>query len=52
MSVRDLGAVYLGGVGLQALANAGSVRELTPGSVHCAAVAFGWPIAPGVPDDF
>lgn len=52
ISVRDLGAVYLGGVSLQALASAGLVRELTPGSVHHAAVAFGWPIAPGVPDDF
>lgn len=52
MSVRDLGAVYLGGVGLQTLASAGFVRELTPGAVQRAAVAFGWPIAPGVPDDF
>ncbi|OBJ39926.1 hypothetical protein A5630_26560 [Mycolicibacterium mucogenicum] len=52
ISVRELGAVYLGGVNLQALASAGLVRELTPGSVHRAAVAFGWPVAPGVPDDF
>lgn len=52
ISVRELGAVYLGGVNLQALASAGLIRELTPGSVHRAAVAFGWPVAPGVPDDF
>ena len=38
MSVRDLGASYLGGVSLQALANAGLVEERTPGSVHRAAV--------------
>lgn len=52
VSVRDLGACYLGGVSLQALANAGFVEEFTPGSVHRTAVAFGWPVAPGVPDDF
>lgn len=52
LSVRELGAVYLGGVSLQALANGGLVDELTPGAVHRAAVAFGWPVAPGVPDDF
>ncbi|SEB26068.1 MULTISPECIES: GNAT family N-acetyltransferase [unclassified Mycobacterium] len=52
ISVRELGAVYLGGVDLQALASAGLVREFTPGLVHRAAVAFGWPVAPGVPDDF
>ena len=52
MSVRDLGASYLGGVSLQALANAGLVEERTPGSVHRAAVAFGWPVAPGIPDNF
>jgi predicted acetyltransferase len=52
ISVCDLGAIYLGGVGLQALANAGLVDELTPGSLHRTAIAFGWPVAPGVPDDF
>ena len=52
ISVRDLGASYLGGVSLQALANAGLVEERTPGSVHRAAVAFGWPVAPGIPDNF
>ncbi|MUL48259.1 GNAT family N-acetyltransferase [Mycobacterium sp. CBMA293] len=52
ISARDLGAIYLGGVSLQALANAGLVEELTPGAVHRTAVAFGWPVAPGVPDDF
>lgn len=52
ISARELGAIYLGGVGLQALANAGLVEELSAGSVHRTAVAFGWPVAPGVPDDF
>jgi len=52
ISARELGAIYLGGVSLQALANAGLVDELTPGSVHRTAIAFGWPVAPGVPDDF
>ncbi|MHA7665563.1 GNAT family N-acetyltransferase [Mycolicibacterium sp. HS_4_1] len=52
ISARDLGAIYLGGVNLQALANAGLLEEMTPGSVHRTAVAFSWPVAPGVPDDF
>lgn len=52
ISARDLGAIYLGGVSLQALANAGLVEEFTPGSVHRTAVAFGWPVAPGIPDNF
>ena len=52
LSVRDLGSVYLGGVSLQALATAGLVEELTPGAVHRSAIAFGWPVAPGLPDGF
>ncbi|MHA3023701.1 GNAT family N-acetyltransferase [Mycobacterium sp. BMJ-28] len=49
---RDLGAVYLGGVSLQVLVAAGLVGELTAGSAHRAAGAFGWPVAPSMPDHF
>lgn len=52
ISARELGAVYLGGVSLAALASAGLVGELTPGSVAGAAIAFGWAVAPGIPDHF
>jgi predicted acetyltransferase len=52
ITARDLGAIYLGGVSLQALTAAGVAAELTPGSVQRAAVGFGWPTAPSVPDDF
>ncbi|WJK43936.1 GNAT family N-acetyltransferase [Solwaraspora sp. WMMA2056] len=44
--VRDLGAAYLGGVSLRALAAAGRVRELRHGAVTEAATAFGWDRAP------
>jgi len=46
LDVRELGAAYLGGVSLAALATAGQVTELTPGSLAPAAVAFGWHQAP------
>ncbi len=46
LHVRDLGAAYLGGVSLAALAGAGLVTELTPGSLAAASTAFGWPLAP------
>ncbi len=46
LDVRDLGAAYLGGVGLGALAAAGLVRELAPGSLAAASTALGWPLAP------
>ncbi len=52
LSVRDLGAVYLGGISLARLAAAGLVEELTAGAVHRAAVGFGWPVAPAIPDHF
>ncbi len=38
----ELGAAYLGGTTLGALAAAGRVRELTPGALHRASAAFGW----------
>lgn len=52
ISVRELGAVYLGGISLAHLASAGLVEELTSGSAHRAAVGFGWPVAPAIPDHF
>lgn len=44
--VRDLGAVYLGGPSWGALAGAGRVRELRPGTIDQANAAFGWHRAP------
>ncbi|PWU44703.1 GNAT family N-acetyltransferase [Micromonospora globispora] len=44
--VRSLGELYLGGTGLGALAAAGRVGELVPGTVARAAAAFGWHRAP------
>lgn len=38
----ELGAAYLGGPSLAALAAAGRVRELTPGTLAAASAAFGW----------
>lgn len=52
ISARDLGAIYLGGTSLAQLVAAGLVDELTPGSALRAAVAFGWPVAPAIPDHF
>ncbi len=47
LDVRELGAAYLGGTSLAALAAAGLVEELTPGTLAAASAAFGWPVAPG-----
>jgi predicted acetyltransferase len=41
-TVLELGAAYLGGTSLATLADAGRVRELTPGTLAPAATAFGW----------
>jgi predicted acetyltransferase len=46
LDVAQLGAAYLGGTSLAALAGAGLVRERTPGALAAAATAFGWPVAP------
>lgn len=46
LGVRELGAVYLGGVSLAELGAAGLVTEHTPGSLLRASVAFGWHRAP------
>ncbi|CAM5326466.1 hypothetical protein SSPIM334S_08223 [Streptomyces spiroverticillatus] len=52
LSVRELGAAYLGGVSLAALAAAGRVRELREGAVAEAAAAFGSDVAPWLPHGF
>ncbi|MCC5480260.1 GNAT family N-acetyltransferase [Streptomyces barringtoniae] len=52
LSVRELGASYLGGVTLLSLAAAGRVRELRPGALTEASVAFGSPVAPWLPHGF
>lgn len=46
LDVRSLGSAYLGGVGLTALAGAGLVTELRPGTLAAASTAFAWPVAP------
>ncbi len=46
LDVRELGAAYLGGRSLAALARAGLVTEVTPGTLLPTATAFGWPVAP------
>ncbi|MFE7135373.1 GNAT family N-acetyltransferase [Streptomyces sp. NPDC057638] len=54
LTVRELGAAYLGGVTLTTLAAAGRVRELVPGSgaLAEASLAFGGDAAPWVPHGF
>jgi predicted acetyltransferase len=50
--VRALGAAYLGGTPLGALADAAAVRELTPGAVSAASAAFGWHRTPSCVEVF
>ncbi|MFE0685722.1 GNAT family N-acetyltransferase [Streptomyces sp. NPDC058961] len=52
LSVRELGAAYLGGVTLASLAGAGRVRELRPGALAGASTAFGSELAPWLPHGF
>ncbi|WP_333762018.1 GNAT family N-acetyltransferase [Streptomyces sp. IBSBF 2390] len=52
LSARELGAAYLGGVTLLSLAAAGRVRELRPGALTEASVAFGSPVAPWISHGF
>ncbi|WP_028807499.1 GNAT family N-acetyltransferase [Streptomyces canus] len=52
LSVRELGAAYLGGVSLAALAGAGLVREVRHGALAEAAVGFGSAVAPWLPHGF
>ncbi|MFG2496960.1 GNAT family N-acetyltransferase [Streptomyces sp. NPDC048441] len=52
LSVRELGSAYLGGVTLTSLAAAGRVRELRPGALAEATLAFGSDVAPWLPHGF
>jgi predicted acetyltransferase len=53
VDVNALGAAYLGGVSLAILASGGgSVRELRPGTLAPAAVAFGWHRQPSATELF
>ncbi|NUP22746.1 MAG: GNAT family N-acetyltransferase [Streptomyces sp.] len=52
LSVRELGAAYLGGVSLEALAGAGRVREVRQGALAEASVGFGSAVAPWLPHGF
>ncbi|GAA3805662.1 GNAT family N-acetyltransferase [Streptomyces phyllanthi] len=52
LSVRELGAAYLGGVSLSSLAAAGLVRELRQGALAEASVGFSSSVAPWLPHGF
>ncbi|MEU1015586.1 GNAT family N-acetyltransferase [Streptomyces sp. NPDC005898] len=52
LSVRELAAAYLGGTSLTSLAGTGRVRELRPGALAEASVAFGSDVAPWLPHGF
>ncbi|MFJ8144566.1 GNAT family N-acetyltransferase [Streptomyces sp. NPDC096048] len=52
LTVRELGAAYLGGVSLVSLGAAGRVRELRRGALAEASVAFGSDVAPWLPHGF
>lgn len=47
-----LGAAYLGGISLTALADGGRVRELRAGTLGPASIAFGWDRAPSTVEVF
>ncbi|HVF18721.1 MAG TPA: GNAT family N-acetyltransferase [Mycobacteriales bacterium] len=51
-SARELGAVYLGGTRMSALAAAGRVVEHTAGAVARADLLFGWSPLPACPEIF
>ncbi|MFD3483938.1 GNAT family N-acetyltransferase [Streptomyces sp. NPDC058665] len=52
LSVRELATMYLGDTSPAALARAGLVRELRPGALAEASVAFASPVAPWLPHGF
>ncbi|WP_329387666.1 GNAT family N-acetyltransferase [Streptomyces sp. NBC_01716] len=52
LSVRELATMYLGDTSPAALARAGLVRELRPGALVEASVAFASPVAPWLPHGF
>ncbi|MFC9682215.1 GNAT family N-acetyltransferase [Streptomyces sp. NPDC056948] len=52
LSVRELGAAYLGGVSLASLGAAGRVREMRRGALAEASLGFGADVAPWLPHGF
>ncbi|MGI5369988.1 GNAT family N-acetyltransferase [Streptomyces sp. A244] len=52
LSVRELGAAYLGGVSLASLGTAGRVREVRRGALAEASLGFGTDVAPWLPHGF
>lgn len=52
LTSTDLGAAYLGGSTLTALATAGRVRELRPGTLRPASIAFAEARQPNCPEGF
>jgi hypothetical protein len=52
LDVTQLGAAYLGGTRLGALAEAGLVTELRPGAVRQLSTAMSWDPAPWCPTVF
>ncbi|MFE6172194.1 GNAT family N-acetyltransferase [Streptomyces sp. NPDC056464] len=52
LSVRELGAAYLGGVSLAALGTAGRVREVRQGALAEASVGFASVVPPWLPHGF
>jgi predicted acetyltransferase len=52
LPVRALGAAYLGGTRLRAMAKAGLVTEATPGSLAALSTAMSWEPAPWCPMTF
>jgi predicted acetyltransferase len=49
VGIRELGAAYLGGTRLGALAGAGLVREFRPGTLATLSAAMSWDPAPWCP---
>ncbi len=52
LPVAALGAAYLGGTGLKAMADAGLITEATPGSLAALSTAMSWEPAPWCPMTF
>ncbi|MGW4029058.1 GNAT family N-acetyltransferase [Streptomyces sp. NPDC004838] len=52
LSVRELGAMYLGGAALRELEAAGRVRAVSRAAAEAASLAFGGEVAPWGPHDF
>ncbi len=52
LPVWALGAAYLGGTGLTAMASAGLITETTPGSLAALSTAMSWEPAPWCPMNF